>query len=161
MIQSTNKNQQALLGIINQIFVYTIDPQTNKKQIRVSPSLTENRLQEIVIETRALIIKLYLTCEMDYVNGLKMYEAIVEHKILETAQNQIKKLESISEQLYVEEKLPEPAEMQQIKEKAEEKIAENKEKVEKQVEEIKQAEKDINVPPQGSTVVNVPPQWGK
>lgn len=152
MVQTTNKNQQALLTIINQIFVYTIDPQTGKKQIRVSPSLSEKRLQEIVVETRALIIKLYLTCEMDYVNGLKMYEAIVEEKILETAQNQIKKLENISEQLVVQDKIPEPAEMQQIKENAEKKIAEDKEKVENQVEAIKSAEEVVNNDP--SVVLN-------
>jgi len=155
MVQTTNKNQQALLTIINQIFVYTIDPQTGKKQIRVSPSLTEQRLQEIVVETRALIIKLYLTCEMDYVNGLKMYEAIVEQKILETAQNQIKNLENISEQLVVEDKIPEPAEVQQMKEKAKAKIAEDKEKVKKQVEAIKNAEEVVDKIPSAELTKNI------
>jgi len=155
MVQTTNKNQQALLTIINQIFVYTIDPQTDKKQIRVSPSLTEQRLQEIVVETRALIIKLYLTCEMDYVNGLKIYEAIVEQKILETAQNQIKKLETISEQLVVQDKIPEPAEVQQIKANAEEKIAEDKEKVKKQVEAIKNAEEVVDKIPSAELTKNI------
>ena len=102
MIQTANKNQNALLQIINQIFVYAIDSQTGKKQIRISPTLTETKLQEIVVETRALIIKLYLSCEMDYVNGLKMYEAILEQKILETSQNQINNLNKISEKLIVE-----------------------------------------------------------
>jgi len=147
MIQTTNKNQEALLTIINQIFVYTIDPQTGKKQIRINPSLTEKRLQEIVVATRALIIKLYLTCEMDYVNGLKIYEAIVEQKILDTAQNQIEKLQKISEELAVEDKIPEPAEVQEIKQNAEEKIAEDKQKVEKQVEEIKNAEEVVDKDP--------------
>jgi hypothetical protein len=155
MIQTTNKNQEALLTIINQIFVYTIDPQSGKKQIRVSPSLTEKRLQEIVVETRALIIKLYLTCEMDYVNGLKMYEAIVEQKILETAQNQITKLEKISEELSIEDKVPEPAEVQAIKQDAEEKIAEDKAKVEKQVEAIKNAEEVVEKDPSAVLTKNL------
>ena len=135
-LQTTNKNQEALLTIINQIFVYTIDPQSDKKQIRINPLLTEERLQEIVVETRALIITLYLTCEIDYVNGLKIYEAIVEEKILETSQNQIKKLESIFDELIVEDKIPEPAEVQEIKQKAEEKISKQKQQIEKQVENI-------------------------
>ena len=147
MIQNTNKNQEILLSIINQIFVYTIDPQTNKKQIRINPLLSEERLQEIVIETRALIIKLYLNCEMDYVNGLKMYEAIVEQKILETSQNQVANLKKISEQLIVEDKIPEPAEVKEIKQNAEEKIAEKKEEVEKQVEDIKKDEQVVNQDP--------------
>lgn len=143
MIQTANKNQEALTSIINQLFVYTIDPQTGKKQIRVSPSLTEDKLQEIVVETRALIIKLYLTCEMDYVNGLKIYEAIVEQKILETAQNQIQKLEKMSDELIIEDKIPEPAEVQEIKQNAEQKIAEKKENTEKQIEVIKKEEQSI------------------
>jgi hypothetical protein len=126
MIKNTNKNQQALLEIINQIFVYTIDPQTSKKQIRISPTLTEEKLQEIVVETRALIIKLYLSCEIDYVNGLKMYEAIIEQKILETSQNQIKNLNKLSEQLIIEDKNIEPAEIEQINQITKEKIAEKK-----------------------------------
>ena len=105
MIQTANKNQQALLEIINQIFVYIIDPQTNKKQIRISPTLTEEKLQKIVIKTRELIIKLYLSCEMDYVNGLKMYEAIIEQKILETSQNQINNLSEISDKLIIEDNI--------------------------------------------------------
>jgi len=147
MIQTTNKNQQSLLTIINQIFVYIIDPQSGKKQIRINPSLTEKRLQEIVIETRALIINLYLNCEMNYVNGLKMYEAIVEEKILETAQNQIKKLQSISDELSMNDKIPEPAEIQQIKQNADEKISEKKELIEKQIEDVKNDEKIINQEP--------------
>ena len=94
-----------------------------------------------------LIIKLYLNCEMDYVNGLKMYEAIVEQKILETSQNQVANLKKISEQLIVEDKIPEPAEVKEIKQNAEEKIAEKKEEVEKQVEDIKKDEQVVNQDP--------------
>jgi hypothetical protein len=99
MMEKANKNQNALLSIINQLFVYTIDPQTGKKQIRITPKLSESKLQDIVVETRALIIKLYLTCEMDYLNGIKLFEAIVEKKIFETSQNQIESLKKIKEEL--------------------------------------------------------------
>jgi hypothetical protein len=140
MIQTANTNQEMLLTIINQLFVYTIDPQTNKKQIRVNPKLTQEMLEEIVVKTRGLIIKLYLTCEFDYVNGLKLYEAIVEQKILETTQNQIENFEKMSDQLLVDEKIPEPAEFAVIKETTEKKIAEKKEEIELQIEEIKKDE---------------------
>jgi hypothetical protein len=99
MIYDANKNQLSLLEIINKLFVYTVDPQTKKKQIRISPALTEEKLSQIVIDTRAMIIKLYLKCEMDYVEGLKIYEAIVEQKIFDTATSQIEKLEEMSEQI--------------------------------------------------------------
>jgi len=160
MIQTANKNQEALLTIINQLFVYTIDPQSGKKQIRVNPSLTEERLQEIVVETRALIIKLYLSCEIDYVNGLKMYEAIVEQKILETAQSQITNLEKISDQLIIEDKVPIPAEVQEIKENNEEKIVEKQEEIEKQVNDIKKIEEieEVKVETNDADIVNNPPK---
>ena len=136
MIQNANKNQQALLQIINKIFVYVIDSQTGKKQIRISPTLTEEKLQEIVVETRALIIKLYLSCEMDYVNGLKMYEAILEQKLLETSQNQIKNLNKMSDKLIIEDNIIEPIEVEEIQ-IAKEPTIENKENVNDQKEDIK------------------------
>ena len=84
---------------------------------------------------------------MDYVNGLKIYEAIVEEIILKTAQNQIKNLEKVSEQLIIEDKIPESGEAQQIKQIAEDKISEKKQEVEKQVEDIKKNEEMVNQDP--------------
>jgi hypothetical protein len=147
MIQNANKNQEELLTIINQIFVYTIDPQTGKKQIRISPTLTEERLQEIVVETRALIIKLYLTCEMNYIDGLKIYEAITEQTMFNTNVIRKKKLEKILEDLSVEDKVPEAAEVQEIKDTAEKKIEEKKDEIEKQVEEVKKDQQIVNQDP--------------
>lgn len=115
MMNTTNINQQALLTIINQLFVYTLDPQTGKKQIRIEPSLTENKLQEIVVKTRALIIKLYLSCEQDYVTSLKIYEAIVETQMLDTTKKRINALNNLEKQLLIPNIVPEPAEYEQIK----------------------------------------------
>jgi len=154
MIVTANNNQQALLTIINKLFVYTIDPQTGKKQIRVTPSLKEDELQDIVVETRALIIKLYLTCEVDYVNSLNLYEAIVDSKIFETAQSQIDNLNKMSDKLVTEETVPQSAEMQAIKEKAEEKIDEKKAEVEKQLTDIKKDEQIVQTNP--ADVLNNP-----
>jgi hypothetical protein len=103
MIQKTNDNQEKLLQILNKLFAYTNDPQTNQKIIRVSPKLNEQMLQEVVLETREIVVKLYLTCESDFINGVKIYEAIIEQMILETAQNQIKTFKKMSDQLIVEE----------------------------------------------------------
>jgi hypothetical protein len=119
MIQTANKNREELLTIINHLFVYVIDHQTNKKKIRINPSLTEESLQEIVVETRALIIKLYLSCEIDYVNGLNIYEAIVEQKIFDTRKNQKDYLEKKLQELIIEDEVPESAELQDIRKKYE------------------------------------------
>ena len=138
MIIKANQNQQALLAIINKIFKYTIDPQSNKKQIRIDSELTEKGLDELIIEVRGMIIKLYLTCEMDYVEGLKLYQAILDTKIFETTQRQMKNLNKELEQLVIEETVPEPAEFNELKENTEKKIEENKEepKAEQNVEQL-------------------------
>ena len=102
MIKKTNIGQQELLNIINQIFSYVIDPQTNKKQIVINHKLTEKGLQELIVKSREIIIKLYLSCENDYITGLKIYETIVEQKILDTAQKQIQNLEKMKESILSE-----------------------------------------------------------
>ena len=93
MIQSAADNQSKLLDVINEIFTYVIDPYSTKKVIRINPKLTEDSLQKAIEKTRKFIIELYIKCESDYVNGIKIYEAIVEAKILETTQKQIENLE--------------------------------------------------------------------
>ena len=92
MIKTAAQNQSKLLDVINELFTYVVDPYSGKQKIRVNPKLTEESLQKCVDKTRKLIIDLYVTCEMDYVKGIKLYEAIVEAKILETTQKQIQSL---------------------------------------------------------------------
>ena len=49
-------------------------------------------MQKAVEKTRKFIVNLYVKCETDYVNGVKIFEAIVESKIVETTQKQIENL---------------------------------------------------------------------
>jgi len=135
MISKANQNQSALIEFINKLFSYSTDPQTNKRFIRINPKLTEEMLQEIVVEVRALTIKMYLTCEIDYVNGLKLYEAIVDKKIFETTKNQLKNLEKRKDELILD-SVPIPAELQQIKEIAQEKVDANEQQIKDNVAKI-------------------------
>ena len=100
MIKSVNKKQQQLLTIINRLFVYVVDPDTKAELIKVNPELTDDSLQSIVEETRNIIIELYLKCESDFVEGVKLYEAIVESQIFVTTQNQIESLKRAAEVMY-------------------------------------------------------------
>jgi hypothetical protein len=95
MMSHANMNQTKLMDILNNMFVST----NTEKKIRINPKLSENMLDEIVVETRTLIINLYLTCEKDYARGLNIYEAIVEKKIFDSSQNQIKKLKKEHDEL--------------------------------------------------------------
>jgi len=93
MIQTARTNQQKLLSVINDIFTKIVDPYSNKTVIRVNPKLTDELLQKSVEKARRFIVDLYIKCETDYVNGVKLYQAIVESKILHTTINQIKTLD--------------------------------------------------------------------
>jgi hypothetical protein len=104
MIQSAADNQSKLLTVINELFTYVNDNRTNKKVIRVNPKLTEESLQKAVEKTRKLIIDLYVKCENDYVNGVKIYEAIVESKILSTTEKQIENLKKEASKILSETK---------------------------------------------------------
>jgi hypothetical protein len=104
MIQNAADNQSKLLTVINELFTYVNDKRTNKKVIRVNPKLTEESLQKAVEKTRRLIIDLYIKCENDYVNGVKIYEAIVESKILSTTEKQIENLKKEANKIITETK---------------------------------------------------------
>jgi len=129
MLKKANSNQELLLNVLNKLFVYMTDPQTNKKIIRINPELSEELLQEVIVETRAIVINLYLTCETDFANGIKIYEAIVDKKIIETARSQIQTAENNIEKLITDEEIPKPAELRELKEIADRKIQRQREKI--------------------------------
>ena len=104
MIQNAADNQSKLLSVINDLFTYVIDPYSGKKVIRVNPKLNDESLQKSVEKSRRLIVDLYVKCETDYVNGIKLYEAIVESKIIETTQKQIDNLKSEASKIIQETK---------------------------------------------------------
>jgi len=98
MITSAAQKQNELLSIINELFVFVNDPSGTKK-IRVNPRLSEELLQKNLQKTRKIIVELYVKCEEDFVNGVKLYEAIVEKKILETTQKQIDNLQKKADEI--------------------------------------------------------------
>ncbi len=100
MIDNANKNQDKLTDIINKLFTYTEDPQTKKKVVRVNPQLTEDGLQKVVVETRELVIKMYLTCEQDFEEGIKIYKAIVAQRLLNRTEGEAKSLDRDLQRLY-------------------------------------------------------------
>jgi hypothetical protein len=158
MVKRANKNQELLLDVLNKLFVYMTDPRTNKKVIRINPDLTEETLQEVIVETRAIIINLYLTCETDFVNGVKIYEAIVDKQILETYQRQIDTLEKSSDHLISDDEIPLPAEIDELENIANKKIQKQKNEVVKKETKIKEEQMKldfISKPRQSNPLVNV------
>ena len=97
MIQKANMNQQKLLHIMDEMFsfryVKNSEHDEHEKQFRINPTLTSRKVREITEKTRKLIIDLYINCELDYLNGAKIFEALVSSKILDTTKKQIEFLE--------------------------------------------------------------------
>ena len=94
MLFHTNETHRKLLNIIDKLFM------VGDIKIRIHPNLNDKRLQEIIEETRNLIVSSYLSCETDFTKGIELYEAIVEKMILQTSQSQLSALENSMVQLY-------------------------------------------------------------
>ena len=88
MIDNANLNQDKLTDIINKLFTHSEDPRTKKKVVRVNPELTEAGLQQVVVDTRALVVKMYLTCEQDFEEGVNIYKAILEQRLLKRTEGE-------------------------------------------------------------------------
>jgi len=140
MLKKANTNQELLLDVLNKLFVYMTDPHSGKKVIRINPELTEELLQEVVLETRAIIINLYLTCETDFANGIKIYETIVDKKIFDAAKSQIDTMEKTREKMVSEEDIPRPAELRMLTDITNEKIRKQKENVANETDKIQKEE---------------------
>ena len=101
MMNNTSSNQNLLLSVIDKLFVninieddnYNRD-ETKKviKMIIINPKLNERMLQEIVEETRRIVINLYITCESDFLQGLEIFEAIVEERMKNTVEERLNNL---------------------------------------------------------------------
>ena len=94
MMKTTNENQNKLIKIIDKLFILISNKHTNKKEIIINPNLTYKNLDLIIEETKKPIINLYLKCEKDYLEGLNIFEAIVNLLYKETSQNQLINLEN-------------------------------------------------------------------
>ena len=105
MMNNANSNQDKLLAIIDRLFSFNINPLTQKKEIVVKASLTEEKLENIVVETRTIIQDLYKNCELDFFKGLKIYNDIINKTIKDTTLIQIKNLEDKRDGILTEDNL--------------------------------------------------------
>lgn len=110
MIQTAETNQDKLLDILDEVFVFTFDPTTGKKEIVINPTLNEEKLQAIIDKTRNIIVNLYLTCEKDFVESLEIFEAIVEKQIFDTSVSQLEELQKSLERSMINAPVPMPVE---------------------------------------------------
>ena len=108
MIYDSNMIRNSLLEVIDKIFISnTVEQgetgetdQDNKMKYIIDPNLTYEELNNLIVETRKIILKLYVNCEKNFIYTLKILQAIIEAQIFETGQRQIRELERNIEEEY-------------------------------------------------------------
>ena len=99
MMEKAKKSQQNLLTIIDRLFEFVYNEDTQKKEIIIKSDLTEEGLNKVVEDTRKIIIELYVNCELDFSEGLKIFEDIVYKTIKDTTIAQIKNIDTDKNQI--------------------------------------------------------------
>lgn len=92
MMAEIKKYHGQLLDILDKLFVFGINPDTNDKQVLVNPDLDDKLLANLTIQTQDVIVQLYTSCEHYFIEGLKIYEAIAKKQLLDTTKSQIDSL---------------------------------------------------------------------
>jgi hypothetical protein len=94
MIYDSNMIRNSLLEIIDNIFITNMEEEQDEKtKYIIDPNLTYEQLNNLIAETRKIILKLYVNCEKNFIYTLKILQAIIEAQIFETGQRQIRELE--------------------------------------------------------------------
>lgn len=94
MISNVNIRQSHLIAILNEMFIFDI---TLEGEVRVNNNITANRVKELIKNTRELVNQINLSCSIDYMNGIRVYEAIIELKALDTSIKQIEYIQKLQE----------------------------------------------------------------
>jgi len=94
MIYDSNMIRNSLLEIIDSIFITNTSSESGAKmKYIIDPNLTYEELNNLIDETRKIILKLYVNCEKNFIHTLKILQGIIEAQMFETGQRQIRELE--------------------------------------------------------------------
>jgi hypothetical protein len=104
MIYQSNMIRNSLLEVIDRVFIPVEDSSVEgvegtetKPKFTINPKLSVKDLNTCIDDARRIILRLYVTCEKDFIKTLKILQAIIEAQILETNKHQIKELEVLIE----------------------------------------------------------------
>ena len=95
MINTTKKNKAKLLSILEQVFEKVPASDNSPSVVKINSDLTQSGLTSLIETTRGAIISMYLSCEKDFSDILKVFDAIIDRQILseaESTQEQLKEL---------------------------------------------------------------------
>ena len=79
MIDVTGGLQQKLIDILNKLFTKKTG---EKNKVTIDPKVKMDMLDKMIVETRNILFELYLRCEEYFQNGVNIYKAIVDDRII-------------------------------------------------------------------------------
>ena len=86
MIKSAQGTQNELMEVLKELFVIQTAPNKEKTEIvTLNPKLNDESLNKIIAKTRKIIVKLYISCEKDFKDGLDIFEGILSERIIKNA----------------------------------------------------------------------------
>lgn len=86
MIKSAQGTQNELMEVLKELFVIQTAPNKEKTEIvTLNPKLNDESLNKIIAKTRKIIVKLYISCEKDFKDGLDIFEGILGERIIKNA----------------------------------------------------------------------------
>ena len=81
MMQTTNDNRDKLLAILDKLFKEEKEKGEQGKFI-LNPELNDTSMNELAKKTRDIIVKLYITCQTDFLKALDIFEKIIASQTL-------------------------------------------------------------------------------
>jgi hypothetical protein len=102
MMSNMNFKHDKLIELLNEVFVYRIDPITKNKEITLHPGLTYQRLDLLIKNAREIIVDLYVGCEMDYGSLLETFETVIEEQIRNNTNSKISNIKKEADQMLSE-----------------------------------------------------------
>lgn len=93
------EKQDELMDILNELFSKEFDDTNGDYTVRINPTLTAQKLQEIMHRTRKIILELHSICTENNNEITNIYQSFVQERTAKTLENQIKDLQAKQREL--------------------------------------------------------------
>ena len=84
MMKNAETQKKALLDNLRRVFIKNPNPSSGRLFI-ISNRLTSESLSDITDNVRDIIVKMYIDCETDFLEGIKLFDALIDKQILDEA----------------------------------------------------------------------------
>ena len=81
MVRTSRNNRNKLLAVLEKVFTTTTSD--GNAIVRIDDGLTEQSLDELIAETRDIIVGMYISCEKGFKEALAIFDAIIDKLILD------------------------------------------------------------------------------